>query len=228
MTRLALPAPTPWRGHTVEPTTRRVAALGLVTAAVTHTVAVADHRDSFVAAGFFVGAVLLQLWTALAYLRRPTRRLGLLIMGTTALLLGIWAASRTVGIAIGHAHGPESVAILDRVAVTAEVVALVAVTSTSGLDRWRQLSLAVAVSMAVAGTALFAASRPADDHHTADHSTTPPAAGMHHLMPANQVERPALSRPAGEPPDAGTVDAPVADHEHKTCHEPGCEDHAHP
>lgn len=214
---------------TFETSTQWVAALALVIAAAAHAVAVADHRDSLTAAAFFVGAVLVQLGTALAYVCRPGHRVRLVIAGTTSLLLGIWAASRTVGIAIGHSHGPEALAIVDGVAVVAEVVALVAVTAASRIGRWRQLSLAVVVSMAIAGAASVAASRPAVDHHTSDHSPTSPAVTPYHAPSSGHAPDPAVILPVGGATFAGVADAPrEAENEHEACHQPDCEAHAHP
>lgn len=188
MTTVAFPAAR-LRTAALDTSVRWVAALALVIAAAAHAVAVADHRDSF-AAAFFVGAVLVQLGTAFAYVRNPGHPVRLVITGTTSLLLGIWAASRTVGIAIGHSHGPETLAIVDGVAVVAEVVALVAVTAASRIGRGRQLSLAVAVSMAIAAAAFFAASRPAVDHRTGDQSTTSPAVIPYHAPPSGHAQAP--------------------------------------
>lgn len=228
MTALALSPAARWPTSPADRSTRSVAAMALVIAAVAHAVAVVDHRDSLAAAPFFVGAALLQLASAFAYLRTPSYRLRVLITGTTSLLLGLWAASRTVGVPIGHSHGPEALAILDGVAVAAEVVALVTVTAASRLARWRQRSLAVALSMAIAGTAWFAASGPPVDHQAADHSSTAPAYRAHHGPPPGDVEDPAAIPAQGVSMATTVVDPPGAMYEDKACHDSGCEPHAHP
>ena len=231
MTALALRAAPYRRGSVAGTSTRCVAALALALAALAHGLAVVEHRDP-VAAAFFVGAAVVQAGLAAAYLLRPSRRLRLVMSITTTALLGVWVVSRTVGVPIGHAHGPEAVGVLDATAVVAQTIALIAIAVAPGRrgQRRLRLSLAVALSVAMAATAAYAASRPAVAHHGSDHSATVPAKDVGPVLPAGQhPPSPGTSTGTTAPErHAAHAAGPAPAHTHDACDKRACEPHAHP
>ncbi|HEX8802897.1 MAG TPA: hypothetical protein VF743_01850 [Acidimicrobiales bacterium] len=123
----------------------------------------------------FVVAAWAQLALAVAVLLRPSRRVGVAVMATSAALVAAWAVSRVAGLPFGvHAGHPESVSIVDGVCVALEAVALVL---AAGLVRRSPLSLAglrppLAVAGAVGALVLATAavvSPSARDHAAASH-----------------------------------------------------------
>ena len=194
----------------------RWTAAALVVAGIGHAVAAFLHRQSGAAAASFVVAAVVQLALAVAAVRWPgSKRLRSAVVAVTVVLIGAWVSSRTVGIAIGHSHGPEAVGLLDAGTVAAELVALFAVV---GAPRrwagWPRLSLALTASAVVVATAAFAAGRPAQgDHHHAE--PTPAAA---HTPAAGHAGDLAVV-----PVVPVAVSAPP-----EVCHDPGCAPHVHP
>lgn len=205
MTALALPAsslrvePFPTRTRT---RAALALALALVVAAAAHVLAALDHVESAAAASFFVAVAAGQAGLAFACLRHPSRPVRLGVAASTALLLGVWAASRIVGIAIGHAHGPEGVGLLDAIAVAAEAVVLILVTAVAPRAPWRRVAGIACLLLALAGTVVTAAARPA----TGQHGTPEPVA--------------ATAPPGPFGPARPVAQAPCSGH--------ACQPHAHP
>ena len=195
----------------------RWTAAALVVAGIGHGAAAFLHRQSGAAAASFVVAAVVQLALAVAAVRWPgSKRLRSAVVAVTVVLIGAWVSSRTVGVAIGHSHGPEAVGILDAGTVAAELVALLAV--VVGVPRrwvgWPRLSLALTTSAVVVTTAAFAAGRPAQgDHHHAEPTPAAahtPAAGHAGDLAVVPVVPVAVSAPS------------------EVCHDPGCAPHVHP
>lgn len=104
------------------------AAVASVAAAAVHVVVTPEHFEESALYGvFFVALSAGQLGYAVALLVRPTRRLlaAGVVASTAAVLL--WAVTRTVGLPAGpFAWQREEVGVLDLLAVTAEMVVVVA------------------------------------------------------------------------------------------------------
>jgi len=99
----------------------------LLCAALIHLAVVGPHlSESSLYAAFFVCAGLAQIVAALALTVRTDRRLlGALAIGN-ALIIGVWALSRSTGLPIGPTPGaPESVSLPDVLASVAEGLVVV-------------------------------------------------------------------------------------------------------
>ncbi|MEX2557171.1 MAG: hypothetical protein WEB06_16270 [Actinomycetota bacterium] len=96
-------------------------------AAVVHAWVVRSHLTHWWAYGaFFAVLAIAQAGYAVLVIRRPTRRLALAGMGTTAAVLVLYAWSRTIGVPIGpHAGRPEPVGTPDLLAAAAELALIV-------------------------------------------------------------------------------------------------------
>jgi hypothetical protein len=100
----------------------------LVSAAMIHLAVVGPHlQESVLYAAFFITAAIAQLVAAMTVtLSRPRRWLLLTIAAGSALMVAVWALSRTVGLPIGPTPGvAESVSLPDVIASVAEVVVVV-------------------------------------------------------------------------------------------------------
>jgi hypothetical protein len=140
----------------------------------------------------FVVSAWLQLLLAAAVLLRPSRRVALGVVATSAALIAAWAISRTAGLPFGaHAGHPESVSIVDGACVALEVVALIV--AAAALRGSGPVRTALRPPLAIAGvvgavvlTTGAVVSPSARDHAAASHGDhahpagTEPAAGGDH------------------------------------------------
>lgn len=200
---------------------RRVVFLASAVAAAAHLGAAFEHRESSLLVAVFVSVAVVQLAAAVVFVRAGGRRASLAMAVTTVVLLAAWVVSRTVGLPIGHSHGPERAAALDITATAAQV--LVLLTIVRGRSRratsWRLGVAAFAVALAVVGLASRSHVAPADHHSTPYASTPEPAS----------VERSGVPSPtpaAAPAPEAEAVPADPSGHAH--CSGAGCAPHAHP
>lgn len=101
------------------------AAAGLsVLAGLLHLLVMPEHFDEWLGYGlFFLVVALAQLLYAVLLLRRPSSRTVLTsgIVGN-ALVIGLWAVTRTIGIPLGPEAGEvETIGMVDTVAKVAEL-----------------------------------------------------------------------------------------------------------
>lgn len=91
-------------------------------AAGLHVAASGAHlRESLLFAGFFAAATVWQVGVAVAFVRRPGRGQFLRAAGGNALLIGLWAISRTTGLPFGPSAGsPEATGAIDLLATLLE------------------------------------------------------------------------------------------------------------
>jgi hypothetical protein len=129
----------------------------LVSAAMIHLAVVGPHlEESTLYAVFFIGAAIAQLCAAMTLTATRDRRVLLTIAAGNALVIMVWALSRTVGLPIGPTPGiAESVSLPDVLATIAEA-AIVALSSALAFVR-RPLPLGRWVAAAAAATVCVAA-----------------------------------------------------------------------
>lgn len=152
----------------------------LAIAAGLHLAALPDHAgQGLVTAAFFAATAAVQLAGAVSLVGLGrTRWLRVAIVASNVAVLGVWFASRTVGLPIGPHRGSEPVGILDGLSVLAEVVVVVAVVvagsaTVAGARRtWSRavgpaLVGALGLSVAALGIGLAPATQ-AHDHPTCD------------------------------------------------------------
>ena len=98
----------------------------LAGAALIHASMAPSHLgEAAVEGAGFVAAAWVQVLLAVAVLVRPTRRVLLAVVVSSAALIAVWAVSRTAGLPFGdHSGHAESVSIVDGVCVALEVAAL--------------------------------------------------------------------------------------------------------
>lgn len=160
----------------------------------------------------FVSVAVVQLAAAVVFLRAGGRRASLAMAVTTVVLLAAWVVSRTVGLPIGHSHGPERAAALDITAASAQVIVLFALVPGSRRAlSWRAGIAALAVVLAAVG--VVSRTQPSTDHHGPRLASTPSA-----LDDSTETE---VRSPAPSSSDADT--APVVDD-----HSDEVEPHDHP
>lgn len=221
-------------GPGVRGAARQGVALALAAAAGLHLAAFSGHvRQGVAVATFFFLAAALQLAAAVAVHRRTGQTAAITIaiaIGNIGLIV-LWALSRTVGVP-GGAHGgaPESVGLLDTLAVATEAVAVAGLfllarrTSPTFPSSRRGRPTVVVTTCVVGVAALLLAPTPHGDH---DHGvpSTPAVARVDPLPPAmyGRDARPADQRGQLDPtpPDAGCADPAECDHRHRHG------DHAH-
>jgi hypothetical protein len=129
----------------------------LVCAAMIHLAVVGPHlAESTLYAVFFVGVAIAQLVAAMALTMVRHRRLVLAIAVGNAIVIVVWALSRTVGLPIGPTPGvAESVSLPDVLATIAEA-AIVALSLALAVLR-RPLTVGRWTVRAAAGTACIIA-----------------------------------------------------------------------
>jgi hypothetical protein len=116
-------------------------AILLAAAAGIHGTLFPAHAAESAALGFgFAVCAGLQLVAALLVLTVPSRRLLVAIAAGSALAIGVWALSRTVGLPFGdEAWQPEPVGLVDAMTVILEaatvIAAILRVTRPASLDR---------------------------------------------------------------------------------------------
>ena len=136
----------------------------LVSAALIHLAVVGPHlEESTLYAAFFVSAALAQLGAAMALTMTRDRRLLVGVAIGNALVIIVWALSRTVGLPIGPTPGiAESVSVPDVLASLAEAaiftssVALLLSRSPRRMQRWLVALGATAVCAAALVLAVLA------------------------------------------------------------------------
>jgi FtsP/CotA-like multicopper oxidase with cupredoxin domain len=101
-------------------------ALFVLAAGLIHLAVAPEHLRENVPFGvFFVAVGSAQIVLAVELASRPTRRLALLIAASSAMLIGLWLVSRTVGLPIGPNPGqPEDVSLTDVVCNLLELLSL--------------------------------------------------------------------------------------------------------
>jgi hypothetical protein len=101
----------------------RVAAAGLVAAAVIHAVAIPEHfREYWLYGAFFVALTAAQLLLAVVVTFRPERRTVQFIAVGSVSILALWLITRTGGLPVGpEPWRPESFGDLDIAASCAEL-----------------------------------------------------------------------------------------------------------
>ena len=204
---------------------RRVVFFASAVAAGAHLTAAFDHSESSLLAAVFVTVAVVQIGSGAWLLRVADRRASFLVGATTVVLLAAWAASRTVGLAIGHSHGPERAAALDITAAVAQVVVLFAIVGgwsrgTTTTTPWRRAITAFAVALAVAGFASRANGAPAGHHVTTPYAGTPEQARDDRREVPSPVPAPSMASESEAEPAA------PAGHDH--CSGAACEPHDHP
>jgi hypothetical protein len=137
----------------------------LLSAAMIHLAVVGPHlSESTLSAAFFICAGLAQIAAALLLTVRPYRGLLVALIIGNALVIALWAVSRTAGLPIGPTPGaPEGVSLPDVLATIAEaaVVTLAAVLvwrnrAPLAMRRWIVRGGAAVASFAAAGMAIIA------------------------------------------------------------------------
>lgn len=150
-----------------------------------HAVVVSPHlREWWVAGAFFIAAAIVQAVCAYAVLVwRDTRgaRAGAAV---SALLVAIWTISRTVGIPIGPGRGVrEAVAVLDVLATSAEIFAVVAFLALKSLrlpsGLVSRMSRVLAVMVVGLTFGLGAATAAAMPRHRHSHDAIESSASQH-------------------------------------------------
>jgi hypothetical protein len=136
----------------------------LAAAALIHAAMAPSHlAESAVEGGGFLAAAWLQVLLAVGVLLRPTRRVLVAVVVTSAALIAAWAVSRTAGLPFGaHAGHAESVSVVDGVCVALEAVALLlagalavgARRAAPGVRGTRVLAIAGAIGAVVATAAV--------------------------------------------------------------------------
>ena len=152
-------------------------------AGIVHVVMAPSHFGaSTLEGGGFLVAAWLQLALAVALVARPSRRVLQAVVVLNALLVLVWAVSRTAGLPFGgHADHPETVSFVDGSCVAFELL-LVAL---AGVWLWRPEQLrfkggafAVGVPLAVFAVASAAIAQPeARDHSAHSHGGHTETAG---------------------------------------------------
>jgi hypothetical protein len=173
------------------PGTRWLLAACLAGAAVVHAAMVPSHTGESALEGWgFVLSAWAQLALAVAVLARPVRRVAVAIVVTNAVLIVVWAVSRTAGLPFGaHAGHAESVTFVDGVCVALEGVAVVVGAALVGwrpLRRLARLRRPVGAAGAAGAVLLATAavvSPSASDHAAHSHGTT----GDEHVEHAGDV-----------------------------------------
>ena len=96
-------------------------------AAVIHFVVAPPHFREYLPSGaFFLAVASLQTICAIEMLAHPTRRLALWLAAGSIALVGLWFASRTVGLPLGATPGtPEDIGLTDVMCVIMETLAAV-------------------------------------------------------------------------------------------------------
>jgi hypothetical protein len=148
----------------------------LAGAALIHAAMAPSHLgEAAVEGAGFVAAAWVQILLAVAVLVRPTRRVLLAVVVSSAALVAVWAVSRTAGLPFGaHSGHAESVSIVDGACVALEVAALLLAGTLalgivrSGARRGRGLALVGAVGAVALATAAVA-SPSARDHAAGSH-----------------------------------------------------------
>jgi hypothetical protein len=136
----------------------------LVSAAMIHLVVVGPHlQESTLYAAFFVGAAVAQLVAAMTLTMSRHRRWLMAVALGNALVIVVWAVSRTVGLPIGPTPGvAESVSLPDVLATVAEVaivtlsVALVVIRRPLSMSRWIVGGAVISVPIIAVATAVVA------------------------------------------------------------------------
>jgi hypothetical protein len=105
----------------------RVAAAGLVAAAVIHAIVIPEHfREWWLFGVFFSVLMVAQLVLAVLVAYRPNRRMVRSVAVASAWIVVLWLVSRTSGIPLGPEQWqPESIGRLDIAASVAELITLV-------------------------------------------------------------------------------------------------------
>lgn len=127
MTALVLTLPRQTMQHP-SVTSGRTAAAALAFAAGAHLAAFPYHRSDGITAGFFLAVAVLQLTGATRVLGGVGRRAQAIMVVGNVALVALWVWSRTAGLPVGsHPGHAEAVGALDLTAVTAQVVAILAI-----------------------------------------------------------------------------------------------------
>ena len=142
-----------------------IAAICSIGAAAIHVLVVPEHASEHLPAGvFFAVLAAFQLAWAVAWLRRPANWLAVLGLAVSAVTIGIWVWSRTLGLPIGAKPGAvEPVGYRDVLATVLEVVLVVVLAATLSerrVPRIRHLRLSaqdafVATGLAVSAVLIF-------------------------------------------------------------------------
>jgi FtsP/CotA-like multicopper oxidase with cupredoxin domain len=102
------------------------ATLFTLAAGLIHLAVAPEHLHEYVPFGvFFLAVGSAQIVLAMELASRPTRRLALLVAAGTAMLIGLWVASRSVGLPVGpHPGNPEQVGLTDVLCTVLELLSL--------------------------------------------------------------------------------------------------------
>jgi hypothetical protein len=167
-------APAPEAAPASRPERLLLSAL-LAGAALIHAAMAPSHLgEAAVEGAGFVVAAWVQILLAVAVLVRPTRRVLVAVVVSSAALIAVWAVSRTAGLPFGaHAGHAESVSIVDGACVALEVAALLlagalALGMVRSGARHRGLALVGAIGAVALATAAIA-SPSARDHAAGSH-----------------------------------------------------------
>ena len=146
----------------------------LVGAGAVHVAMAPSHagESAIEGAGFLIAAWL-QVGLAVAVLLKPSRAVLGAVVAVSAVSIGAWAISRTLGLPFGENRGhAESVTLVDGVTVGMEVVAIVVagVLASPTMRRFRSTGLAMASIVGVLTlTSAVLATPEARDHSHAAH-----------------------------------------------------------
>lgn len=141
-------------------------------AGIIHAVMAPSHMGASALEGSgFVVSAWLQIALAVAIVTRPSRGILRLVIAVNAVLVGLWAVSRSVGLPFGaHADHPESISFVDGSCVAFELLMI----GLAAVWLWRPAAarfkdgvFAVAVPLAVFGVATAAISSPEARDHSA-------------------------------------------------------------
>lgn len=181
-----------------------LAAAFLVLAGVGHVLAIPDHADpghgGVLYGAAFATVATAQLFAASSLARaRGASRRGAVIVGT-AVLVGIWAVSRTVGLPFGpHPGVAEAAGVLDGLTVAAQLAVLGLL---AGNGRRMRPPMAFAASLAitvVVAIAVFNLAGPTEPAGAVSHRHEQPAPGQGH--PQDDPDGTPARQPAGPPSD---------------------------
>lgn len=136
----------------------------LVSAAMIHLSVVGPHlEESTLYAVFFIGAAITQVVAAMSLTVTRARRVLLAIAAGNAVVIVVWALSRTVGLPIGPTPGiaesvslPDVLASIAEAAIVALSLALTLIRRPLPVGRWTAGAAAVAVCVAALGITIAA------------------------------------------------------------------------
>lgn len=173
--------------------TRRIGTIAIATcslgAAVLHFTALGAHWDEYWLYGvFFAGVAWFQALWAGWVVYRPSRATLVVGVAANAAVVAVWALSRTVGVGVGPATGPEALGFPDGLATLLALVVIVvgaALLASAAQGRWAIASACAVLGVVVAVTVItvtvaIGAPESSAEHEHGPRADTRAAAGPGH------------------------------------------------